>query len=115
MPGTPVSAVELASPNAFANKSLSFPSLPGFSDPCPDEVGLISNCRLCLARLDFVGDAKDGLRIGVLVPSCREVGIRPGVVGASTGTDVVGDVLRRFGGGVRCIIFVVVYGSSIIV
>jgi hypothetical protein len=49
------------------------------------------------------------------VPSCREVGIRPGVVGASTGTDVVGDVLRRFGGGVRCIIFVVVYGSSIIV
>jgi hypothetical protein len=45
-----------------------------------------------------VGDAKDGLRGVVLAPSFRGTGIRLGVAGASMGTDVVGDVLRRLAG-----------------
>ena len=45
-----------------------------------------------------MGDAKDGLRGVVFAPSFRGTGIRLGVAGASMGTDVVGDVLRRFEG-----------------
>lgn len=43
-----------------------------------------------------MGDAKDGLRDADCGPSFRGAGIRLGVVGASIGIDVVGDVLRRF-------------------
>jgi len=53
---------------------------------------------LCRAILAFVGDANDGLRLrGVVAPSVR-TGIRLGVVGASIGRAVVGEVLRRFDG-----------------
>lgn len=45
-----------------------------------------------------MGDAKDGLRGVVFAPSFRGTGIRLGVAGASVGTDVAGDVLRRFAG-----------------
>jgi hypothetical protein len=44
-----------------------------------------------------VGEANDGLSGRVLAPSLG-MGIRLGVVGASIGTDVVGEVLRRFEG-----------------
>lgn len=47
--------------------------------------------------LAFVGDANDGLPDRGCVPSFL-TGMRLGVVGASTGTDAVGDVLRRFRG-----------------
>lgn len=47
--------------------------------------------------LAFVGEANDGLPDRGCVPSLR-TGMRLGVVGASPGTDVVGDVLRRFEG-----------------
>ena len=47
--------------------------------------------------LAFVGEANDGLPDRGCVPSLR-MGMRLGVVGASPGTDVVGDVLRRFEG-----------------
>ena len=43
-----------------------------------------------------MGDANDGLREADCWPSLRGTGIRLGVVGASIGIDVVGDVLRRF-------------------
>ena len=48
--------------------------------------------------LALVGDANEGLPGRDFAPSCRGTGIRLGVVGASMGTDVVGDVLRRFAG-----------------
>jgi hypothetical protein len=48
--------------------------------------------------LAFVGDAKDGLLPGVVFAASVRTGIRLGVVGASIGTDVVGDVLRLFEG-----------------
>jgi len=45
------------------------------------------------ARLAFVGDRKDA-RLGVVASP-----LRPGIkLGASTATEVVGDVLRRFEG-----------------
>jgi len=44
-----------------------------------------------------VGEANDGLSGRVLAPFLG-MGIRLGVVGASIGTDVVGEVLRRFEG-----------------
>jgi hypothetical protein len=47
--------------------------------------------------LAFVGEANEGLPDnGCVLPP--RTGIRLGVVGASAGTDVVGDVLRRFEG-----------------
>jgi hypothetical protein len=74
------------------------PRLPGLPDPEPDDEGRFNNCGWCFAKLAFVGDAKDGLSGIVLAPSRRGTGIRLGVVGASIGTDVVGDVLRRLAG-----------------
>lgn len=56
-----------------------------------------SSWGLCLAMLAFVGDAKDGLCGRTWVVSWR-IGIRLGVPGASTDTDVLGEVLRRFAG-----------------
>jgi hypothetical protein len=56
-----------------------------------------SSWGLCLAMLAFVGDAKDGLCGSTWVVSWR-IGIRLGVPGASTDTDVLGEVLRRFAG-----------------
>ena len=44
--------------------------------------------------LAFVGEANEGLLDG----GCARTGMRLGVVGASIGIDVVGDVLRRFHG-----------------
>ena len=47
--------------------------------------------------LAFVGEANEGLPERGCVLNLR-TGIRFGVVGASPGSDVVGDVLRRFEG-----------------
>jgi hypothetical protein len=47
--------------------------------------------------LAFVGEANDGLPDRAFAPSFR-TGILLGVAGASIGTDVVGEVLRRFEG-----------------
>lgn len=81
------------SPKALAKTSCkSFLLFPG----PPEEVGLFSNCGLWRDILAFVGDANDGLRDADCGPSFRGAGIRLGVVGASIGMDVVGDVLRRF-------------------
>lgn len=43
-----------------------------------------------------MGEANEGLREADCWPSLRGTGNRLGVVGASIGIDVVGDVLRRF-------------------
>jgi hypothetical protein len=48
--------------------------------------------------LALVGDAKDGRLPGKVFDGDLGTGIRLGVLGASPGTDVVGDVLRRFDG-----------------
>ena len=81
---------------ALAKTSSKFrPLLPKRSAPFPEEFGRASNCGLCLAILDFVGDANEGRLPGVVFAPVG-IGIRLGVVGASPGTDVVGDVLRRF-------------------
>lgn len=53
---------------------------------------------MCLDKLAFVGDAKDGLLLGVRDPAWEGIGIRLGVFDAFTGTDVVGEVLRLFAG-----------------
>lgn len=84
-----------SSPVSFANTSCtSLPRLAGLLVP-PDDVGLFSSCGLCRDRLALVGEAKEGLREADFGPSFRGTGIRLGVVGASIGVDVVGDVLRR--------------------
>lgn len=64
--------------------------------PPPDD-NRSNNCGLCLAILDLVGEANDGLCVRVCVVSLR-TGIRLGVPVASTGTDVLGDNRRRFEG-----------------
>ena len=98
----PASILGRAFSNAFANTSSKFlPLLPGATGGATTAAAggvRLNNCGLCRAKLAFVGDAKDGLRLrGVVAPSLR-TGIRLGVVGASMGTDVVGEVLRRFDG-----------------
>jgi hypothetical protein len=85
-----------ACPKARAKTSSKFlrrlPNLPLGADD-----DRFSSWGLCLAMLAFVGDAKDGLCGRTLVVSWR-IGIRLGVAGASTNTDVLGEVLRRFAG-----------------
>lgn len=82
-------------PKALANTLSNFlPRLPDL--PLPGEESGFSSWGLCLAMLAFVGEAKDGL-CGKVVASLR-TGIRLGVAVASTGIDVVGDILRLFEG-----------------
>lgn len=86
--------------SALANTSSKFlPLLPGTIIGATTAAAggvRLNSCGLCRAKLAFVGDANDGLRLrGVVAPSLR-TGIRLGVVGASIGTEVVGEVLRRF-------------------
>lgn len=97
------------SPKAFAKTSSNF-------FPFPEDVGRFNNCGLCRAILALVGEANDGRlsdRFLIVAETAIRLGVvaRLGVVGASTGADVVGDVLRRFGGGVRCIVSVEVFTS----
>lgn len=83
-------------PNALAKTSSSFlPRLPTL--PLPGDDGRCRSWGLCLAMLDFVGEAKEGLCSMGLVTS-RWMGIRLGVAVASTDTDIWGEILRRLGG-----------------
>ncbi len=74
--------------------------LPGLSVFNPeDEEGRLSNCGLCLARLAFVGDANDGLLLGVVRGAFPEgMGMRLGVFNnASIDIGLQGEVSRRLG------------------
>ena len=96
-----LSTVFCTSPKPFVKTSSRF--FPLSSAPGPEDDGRFNNWGLCLAILAFVGEGKDG-RLSERA-FAAETGIRLGVAGASPGTDVVGDTLRRFG-GVRCIVSV---------
>lgn len=90
------STSERLCPNACAKTSSRFLPRPPALTLSPDD-NRFSNCGLCLAKLALVGDANDGLCVRVCVLSLR-TGIRLGVPVASTGTDILGDILRRLEG-----------------
>lgn len=53
---------------------------------------------MCLDKLAFVGEAKDGRRLGACLAFGVGIGMRLGVFEVLIGIDAVGDSLRRLDG-----------------